>query len=66
MNKKFVTNRLKYLDKSQKDLADKLNIDPAAVHYLLNGKRQLKAKEVVPLANFLKVYPADILNNLGA
>jgi transcriptional regulator with XRE-family HTH domain len=64
MDKEYVLDLLYALGLNQRDLACALLIDPAGVSYLLNGKRQLKAKEVIPMAHFLRVSSADILNNL--
>ncbi len=65
MNKPYFVERLKDLSISQRQLAKRLDLDPASVSYLLSGKRQLKAVEVKPLADILRVSPTDVLDNLG-
>lgn len=64
MNKRYILDRLYALGLNQRDLACAMLMDPAGISYLLNGKRQLKATEVMPMAHFLRVSPIDILNNL--
>ena len=65
MNKLYFVERLRDLSISQRQLAKRLDLDPASVSYLLSGKRQLKAVEVKPLADILQVSPTDVLDNLG-
>lgn len=64
MNKQYIRNRLDELGLTQNDLARSMLLDKATISYLLSGKRQLKATEVMPLAYLLRVNPTDILNNL--
>ena len=64
MNKKFVLGRLHWKDMSQAELARQMNINKSQVNRLLSGERDLKAKEVRPLALLLGVTESDILNNL--
>ena len=65
MNKKFVIIRMIDLGLKQNEMARRLNLDNSAITHLLNGKRQLKAIEVIPMATLLQVSPLDILNNLN-
>ena len=62
--KKFVKHRLVDLGISQAEIARHLGIDPSAVSYLLSGKRELKARELIPLAQKLKVEPMELLKYL--
>ena len=64
MNKKFVLGRLHWKDISQAELARQMNINKSQVSRLLSGERDLKAKEVRPLALLLGVTESDILSNL--
>ena len=65
MDKRFVLIRMTDLGLKQNEMARRLNLDKAAMSNLLNGKRLLKANEVVPLANLLQVSPLEVLNNLN-
>lgn len=65
MNKEFMLGRLHWLDMSQADLAKRMGVDKAQISRLLNGKRELKAKEVRPLAQILLTTDENILNHLG-
>ena len=64
MNKRFMLSRLKVLGLTQRDVAKKLHRHPAVINVLIKGERELKAREVKPLAELLQVSPLDILNNL--
>ena len=65
MDKKFVIIRMIDLGLKQNEMARRLNLDKAAMSNLLNGKRQLKAIEVMPMAELLQVSPLEVLNNLN-
>lgn len=56
--------RIAELGITQVDIALALNIDPAAVSHLISRKRQLRAREVIPLAKVLQVEPMEILKFL--
>ena len=62
--KDFIREHLQKNQMSQSSLAKRMNLDPAAICYMLNGKRHLKAIEVIELASILSVSPLEILNNL--
>lgn len=64
LNKRFMLSRLKVLGLTQRDVAKKLHRHPAVINVLIKGERELKAREVKPLAELLQVSPLDILNNL--
>ncbi len=65
MNKAFVVERLQRVDMSQAELARRMGIDKSQITRLLNGERDLKAKEVRLLAQILNTTEVNILNNLG-
>lgn len=65
MNKAFVLERLARRGLTQTDLAKIMDVNKAQITRLLNGQRELKAREVVPLAHVLQTTPTNILNNLG-
>ena len=50
----FIKDRLKKLGKTQKELADNLKIETPHLSAIFKGIRQIKAPEIVPMANFLK------------
>lgn len=50
----FIKNRLKELGKTQKELAGVMNIETPHLSAVFKGIRQIKATEIVPMANFLK------------
>jgi plasmid maintenance system antidote protein VapI len=62
--KDFIQQHLHKNQMSQRTLAKRMNLDPAAICYMLNGKRHLKAIEVIELANILNINPLEILKNL--
>ena len=62
--KDFIQQHLHKNQMSQRTLAKRMNLDPAAICYMLNGKRCLKATEVIELANILNINPLEILKNL--
>ena len=64
MNKEFILIRLHRMGVTQREVASRLEIDPSAVSYLFSGGRELKAREVRPLATILGVTEKDILDNL--
>ena len=64
MNKAFILGRLHWKDMSQAELARQMGLDRSQVTRLLSGERELKAKEVRPLALLLGVTEKDILDNL--
>ena len=64
MNKAFILGRLHWKDMSQAELAKRMGVDKSQITRLLNGERELKAKEVRLLALLLGVTEKDILDNL--
>lgn len=50
----FIKERLAQLGKTQRELATVLKIDPPHLSAIFSGIRQIKAKEVAPLAEFLQ------------
>lgn len=62
--KKFIQQQLHKKGMSQRQLAFRMNLDPAAICYLLKGKRHLKATEAMQIAEILNINPMQILKNL--
>lgn len=56
--------RLEQMGKSKADLAKHLGLPFARVAELINGKRTLKAIEILPFAQFMRMNPLDVLENL--
>lgn len=57
--------RLAELGHTQRALAKVLDIDPAAVTLMLQGKRKIELKEAVALARLLDVSVEEILERVG-
>lgn len=55
MDVEWIREGLQKPGKTQRGLAERLGIDPAAVTRILNGGRQIKASEVGPIAAYLEV-----------
>lgn len=51
----FIKHRLKSMGKTQKELADFLNIAPPHLSAIFKGIRLIQAAEIVPIAKFLKI-----------
>lgn len=51
----FIKYRLKSLGKTQKELADFLDMPPPHLSAIFKGIRQIQATEIVPIAKFLKI-----------
>jgi len=60
-DKNLIRQRIRELDLNQTEIARKLNLDRSAITYLINGKRQIKAQEVLPLAEILQIEPIELL-----
>lgn len=51
----FIKKRLKELGKTQKDLAQELNIEPPHLSAIFKGIRKIKFDEIIPMASFLGI-----------
>ncbi len=60
-DKNLIRQRIRELNLNQTEIARKLNLDRSAITYLINGKRQIKAQEVLPLAEILQIEPIELL-----
>lgn len=60
-DKNLIRQRIRELDLNQTEIARRLNLDRSAVTYIINGKRQIKAQEVLPLAEILQIEPIELL-----
>ena len=60
-DKNLIRQRIRELDLNQTEIARRLNLDRSAVTYIINGKRQIKAQEVIPLAEILQIEPIELL-----
>ena len=65
MSNHWIGERLKKIGKKKKDLADKLfNGRNATITQIMNGARAIRADEVSPLADFLQMTEAELLQAL--
>lgn len=51
----FIKHRLKNMGKTQKELAEFLNMPPPHLSAIFSGVRLIQAAEVVPFAKFLQI-----------
>ena len=51
----FIKHKLKSLGKTQKELAEFLNMPPPHLSAIFKGIRQIQASELVPFAKFLNI-----------
>ena len=51
----FIKHRLKNMGKTQKELAEYLNMPPPHLSAIFSGVRLIQAAEIVPFAKFLKI-----------
>jgi len=61
----FIKDRLKEMDLTQSDLGEYLNLFPNHISRLISGSRQIQAKEILPLANFLFIDPLSLLEYIS-
>lgn len=64
MNTEFFKRKLRAAKLKQVDISKKLYLSPSSVSDIFTGRRELKAREVIPLAELLNVEPIEILKNL--
>lgn len=61
----FIKNRLKNLGKTQKELADYLDMPPPHLSAIFKGIRLIQAAEVAPIAKFLKLNIGDFASYIA-
>lgn len=65
LNKPWFQERLKSLRISQRQLAKRINLDPAAVSYMLSGKRAMSMDEAKAIAEILLVPVTEVMRQAG-
>lgn len=65
INKDWFTDRLRTIKISQRQLAKRINLDPAAVSYMLSGKRRMTMPEVKAIADVLLVPVTEVMRQAG-
>lgn len=65
INKQWFTERLSEKKISQRKLAKMLNLDPAAVSYMLSGKRKMTQAEAKEIAGYLLVPVTEVMRQAG-
>lgn len=65
MDAQWFKNRLKALEKSQNQLADKLGVAPPRITEMLKSERRVAIAEAIEMALFLKVPTSEIFRRLG-
>lgn len=58
MDTDWIRKGLERTGKTQRGLAERLRLDPAAINRLLKGQRQLKASEIKVIEDYLEISPA--------
>ena len=61
----WFVERLAARDMSMRGLAKLMNLDPAAISYMLRGKRKMKMDEAAQLAALLDSTPTEIFEHVG-
>ena len=65
LNKDFFTDRLRAINLSQRQLAKKMKLDPAAVSYMLSGKRRMTMPEAKAIADLILVPVTEVMRQAG-
>lgn len=65
LNKSFFTDRLRAIKLSQRQLAKKIGLDPAAVSYMLSGKRRMTMPEAKAIADQILVPVTEVMRQAG-
>ncbi|HEX9446649.1 MAG TPA: helix-turn-helix transcriptional regulator, partial [Dongiaceae bacterium] len=61
----FFRDALKAADKSQREMARFMGLDPAAITLMLQGRRAMQLSEAQQIADFLGVAIEDVLRHAG-
>lgn len=65
INQEWFKDRLRQLKLSQRQLAKKMDLDPASVSYMLSGKRRMTMDEARVLASHLLVPVTEVMRQAG-
>lgn len=65
MNKHWFQDRLKQIKVSQRQLAKRMKLDPAAVTYMFQGKRAMSMDEAKSIADILMVPVTEVMRQAG-
>lgn len=65
LNKDWFTERLRAMKISQRGLAAKIGIDPAAMSYTFSGKRKMTMPEAKAIADVLMVPVTEVMRQAG-
>lgn len=65
INKDWFTDRLRAIKMSQRQLAKKIDVDPAAMSYMLSGKRRMTMPEAKAIADVLTVPVTEVMRQAG-
>jgi transcriptional regulator with XRE-family HTH domain len=65
LNKLWFQERLRSIKLSQRQLAIKIGLDPAAVSYMLSGKRTMSMDEAKSIADVLLVPVTEVMRQAG-
>jgi DNA-binding XRE family transcriptional regulator len=65
INKDWFTNRLRAIKLSQRQLAKKIGLDPAAMSYTFSGKRRMTMPEAKAIADVLMVQVTEVMRQAG-
>ena len=65
LNKTWFVDRLRAIKLSQRQLAKKIELDPAAVSYMFSGKRQMTMPEAKAIADVLLVPVTEVMRQAG-
>jgi len=64
-NKNWFIDKLKAIKLSQRKLAEKMNLDPAAVSYMFNGKRDMSMDEAKSIASIFGMPVTEVMRQAG-
>jgi len=65
INKNWFTDKLKAIKLSQRGLAKKMEIDPAAISYMLSGKRDMSMDEAKSIAGIFGMPVTEVMRQAG-
>jgi len=65
INSGWFKDRLKAIKLSQRGLAKRMNVDPAAISYMLQGKRAMSMEEAKSLADILLMPVTEVMRQAG-
>ena len=62
---RWIADRLKRIDKTQKGLGEALGMDKSQVTRMLDGERRIQLDEVEAMARYLDISTVELLRRLG-